>query len=290
MPAAPPCPKGRVDHCPVPGYRKTLIGSPVPGRLEGMGSRGYDSMTFSPIGAACGLCITFAAAASGVQAQEQAKDASLPSPVVLELYTSQGCSSCPPADALLAELTGDPGLIPLALHVDYWDYIGWADNFANPHYTERQKAYARAAGSRMIYTPQMIVAGTRQVEGNDPEAVASAIAEARRTQSGIALKVVRQGDGLHVRAEAAPGSGPLKLQLVRYKPEATIDIAHGENAGRSVTYRNIVTEWQAVADWPGTPPLDMVLPASGDAPAVVLLQGAAPLGGPGAIVAAARVE
>ena len=99
---------------------------------------------------------------------------------VVELYTSQGCSSCPPADEYLGELAKEPGVIALALHVDYWDYIGWTDQFGSPKYTARQKAYARAGGSNTIYTPQMIVAGVDRIEGSNPEMVEGAI---RKQQS-----------------------------------------------------------------------------------------------------------
>ena len=96
-------------------------------------------------------------------------------PVVIELYTSQGCSSCPPADALLNELAGRDDVIALAMHVDYWDYIGWKDIFANPAHTVRQRAYANADGQRMIYTPQMIVGGKDHVVGYKPMHLAKLI-------------------------------------------------------------------------------------------------------------------
>lgn len=244
-------------------------------------------MMMKPLGAALGLSLS-AAAVTGAMAQQM--------PVVLELYTSQGCSSCPAADALLDSLADDPSLLPLALHVDYWDYIGWADTFAQPIYTDRQKAYARAAGERMIYTPQMIVGGVTRVEGNDPEAVAAAIAAGKAALPEVALQVTREGSGLRIRAEAmtsaaAPdGGAPMKLQLVRFQPEAVVEITRGENEGRTVTYRNIVADWQAVADWPGSPALDLLLPVSGEDPVAILLQRAAPQGGPGAIVAAVRLD
>src|SRR5918996_4983900 len=98
-------------------------------------------------------------------------------PVVVELFTSQGCSSCPPADALLAELAGKDGVIALALHVDYWDYLGWADSFASPAFTARQRAYAKKAHSRTIYTPQMIVQGEDRLVGSDDEMVLARIKE-----------------------------------------------------------------------------------------------------------------
>lgn len=90
------------------------------------------------------------------------------SPVVVELYTSQGCSSCPSADRVLEKLAGRDDILPLSLHVDYWDYIGWADTFADPAYTQRQKVYARNMGERMIYTPQMVINGGAHVVGNRP--------------------------------------------------------------------------------------------------------------------------
>lgn len=223
-------------------------------------------------------CALWAAGAAMALAQDGA--------VVVELYTSQGCSSCPSADALFERMTDDPSLIPLALHVDYWDYIGWTDVFGKPQFTERQKAYASAVGSRMIYTPQMIVSGSSRVEGNDPEAVAAAIAQEKTAPQQVKLTLERRGGELRLRASAAAQTAPLIVQLVRYDPEQTVSIEHGENAGKTVTYRNIVTEWSRVADWAGEPPLDMVLPIAGDEPAVVLVQQS----GPGTILAAARVE
>ena len=109
-----------------------------------------------------------------------------PAPVVVELFTSQGCSSCPPADALLAELAGAEGVIALALHVDYWDYLGWTDSFAAPKHTERQRAYAKAAKSRTIFTPQMVVQGSERLKGHDAERIRNRIEahRMRRRRSG----------------------------------------------------------------------------------------------------------
>lgn len=241
-------------------------------------------MMMKPFGMACILSLSGAAMTVAQTATERP-------PVLLELYTSQGCSSCPAADALLAELAKDPALIPLALHVDYWDYIGWADSFASPQFTERQKAYARAAGSRMIYTPQMVVAGEARIEGNDPEAVAQAVAAAQAMPVSAGLQLTREGEGLRIQATLTQPIAPLRVQLVRYKPEETVEIAHGENAGRRVSYHNIVTDWQVLADWPGEPPLDIVVPKVGEGPLVVLLQRMAESSnGPAEVVAAARID
>ncbi|OYU39256.1 MAG: DUF1223 domain-containing protein [Pseudorhodobacter sp. PARRP1] len=209
--------------------------------------------------------------------------------VVVELYTSQGCSSCPPADELMAKLAQTPGVIGLSLHVDYWDYIGWTDTFGQPGFTERQKAYAHAAGEKMIYTPQMIVAGDARVAGNQPSAVAQALAAVQ--PSPVSLSLTRQGDDLVISATAPqPLSNPVAVQLVHYTDRAEVEIAQGENSGLKVAYNNIVTSWQNVGDWPGVAPLQMVTPA-GSGPLVVILQArAADGGGPAQIIAAARLK
>lgn len=195
--------------------------------------------------------------------------------VLVELYTSQGCSSCPPADAYLAELVAQPGVIPLALHVDYWDYIGWADTFAIAKFTDRQRGYAHAAGRKMIFTPQMIIAGGESVEGNDPAAVEAAIARAQGAGSGVSLALTRVGDQVTIHAEANPPlTADSKVQLVRYREAAPVEIERGENAGKSITYHNIVTSWTLLGDWSGTAPLEVTAPVAGEDRVVVVIQGA----------------
>ncbi len=122
--------------------------------------------------------------------------------VVVELYTSQGCASCPPADEFLAELATHDEVIALALHVDYWDYIGWEDSFAQAAFTERQKMYARAIKSRTIYTPQMIIGGIDRVEGNTPDAVVNLIGKHMAVERTV--QVTHRTDG---RAGDDPGHG-----------------------------------------------------------------------------------
>lgn len=227
------------------------------------------------VSAACGLWLCAAAAASGQQGAGQQS----PSPVVVELYTSQGCSSCPPADALLAELAGQPGVIPLALHVDYWDYIGWTDEFAHPGFTKRQKSYAKAAGERMIYTPQMIIGGVERVVGHEPAAVSEAIARMASAPSPVRLTISREGGQIVIRAEADPPlDAPAMVQMVGYRSGAKVDIGHGENAGLSVEYRNIVTSWDRLGDWSGLEPLVLTAPSAGDGPVVVIVQRQGPAG------------
>ena len=202
--------------------------------------------------------------------------------VVVELFTSQGCSSCPPADEMLRDMTAMEGVIPLALHVDYWDYIGWVDTFGDARHTARQQAYAVAAGERMVYTPQMIVGGTDPVIGTDAMAVMDHVRRHADLPATVRIVARREGADLVIAADPAPVAGPLSLQVVRFLPEAEVEITRGENAGHRLVYANIVTDWQAVGDWDGRAPLSVRVPAPGDEPAVVLLQEP----GPGLIVAA----
>ncbi len=208
-------------------------------------------------------------------------------PVVVELYTSQGCSSCPPADDLLAELSDRDGVIPLALHVDYWDYIGWKDVFGRPQNTARQKAYARNAGRKMIYTPQMIIGGVADVVGANPTAVLDGISKVQNARSPVSMEVSRTGGRLRITASAS-GQTPAKMsvQLVRYMPEKTVTITRGENAGLTMKYSNIVTDWREIATWNGRSDLDLSEAISGSAPMVVIIQE----DGPGRILAAARLR
>ncbi len=206
---------------------------------------------------------------------------------VVELYTSQGCSSCPPADAYLAKLAAEPGVIALALHVDYWDYIGWTDKFSNPQYTQRQRAYAHAASSNTIYTPQMIVGGVDLVEGNDPAVVEAAIRRHQTTSPMVALQLMHKGDKVTIAAQAnAKLDAPLQVQLVRYHPTQRVEITRGENAGRTLDYANVVTSWSVVGQWDGKSDLYMTAPAAGQDVVVVILQSE----GPGQIMAAAQVK
>lgn len=234
------------------------------------------------VSAACGLWV----GVTGAGMAEEAIQTSEPA-VVVELYTSQGCSSCPPADEYLAMLVADPRVIPLALHVDYWDYIGWKDQFANPQFTDRQKSYARAAGSRTIYTPQMIVGGQERVEGHQPEELATLVQAHLAAGRPVSLRLERNGSGVRIIAEADPPlTEAVRIQLVRYIPKQTVEIESGENAGKTVTYHNIVTSWQVLGEWGGQAPLDIEAEAEGDEPVVVILQNS----GPAEILAAARLR
>ena len=242
------------------------------------GDRMRDEVTMMRpfVRAACGLML---ACAAPVAAQT-------PQGVVVELYTSQGCSSCPPADAFLATLADDPGVIPLALHVDYWDYIGWSDSFANPKFTDRQKAYAHAEGSKTIYTPQFIIGGQDRVIGHSPGDVAAAIVDVMQRGGTMQLWLERRGDLVSIRAVAdKPLSQQVRVQLVRYQPSSLVSIERGENAGHKIPYHNIVTSWSSLGDWDGQGEFTVQVPAKGDQPIVVIIQSE----GPGSILAAAQI-
>jgi hypothetical protein len=207
--------------------------------------------------------------------------------VVLELYTSQGCASCPPADALFSTFADRSDVIALGLHVDYWDYIGWRDRFAQPAFTTRQKTYARRSGSSTVYTPQMIIGGTDRVQGFRPMAVQDLLAQHRARAPQVRMSVERVDGQLIVRAEAEPPLGhEVSVQMVRYTPSETIRINAGENAGREVTYRNIVTVWAEIARWNGAGSVVWQSAIEGDAPVVVILQEA----GHGPILSAMRLR
>lgn len=193
--------------------------------------------------------------------------------VVVELYTSQGCSSCPPADALLAKLATRSDVLALALHVDYWDYIGWKDTFALPQFTQRQKLYARAAGHRTIYTPQMVVEGQDHVVGFRPMEVADLIMRHRAAAAMPGIGLSRAGDVLTVHL--TPGGdvgGPLVVQLVRFTPSQMVAIERGENAGQEILYANVVTEWTRIGDWDGQGALALDAAVPGEAAVAVIVQ------------------
>jgi hypothetical protein len=210
-------------------------------------------------------------------------------PVVVELFTSQGCSSCPPADAILAELAQRDDVIALALHVDYWDYIGWADEFASPAFTERQKSYARAHDKPSVYTPQMIVGGQDVIVGVKPMRLVDLIRAHEEQAPGAALTVRRSGDMIDIELSDAARPMPMVVELVTYIPSRTVDIARGENAGRTLDYHNIVASWTHVGDWTGVGVFRAEVRVTSDLPAVVLVQEVRNAG-PGPIVAAARLR
>ncbi|HEY2419585.1 MAG TPA: DUF1223 domain-containing protein [Steroidobacteraceae bacterium] len=171
-----------------------------------------------------------------------------PRPTVVELYTSQGCSSCPPADALLGELTHERNVLALAFHVDYWDDQGWIDRFASPAATQRQQRYGQTLKLASVFTPQAIIDGQRSLVGSDRSAILSQL---RGAHEGIAVTITAQGDDLEV--DLAPGNAQAgaDVLLLAVLPEAQTAVAHGENGGRKLQEFNIVRATYTLGTWNG---------------------------------------
>jgi len=186
-------------------------------------------------------------------------------PVVLELFTSQGCSSCPPADALLGELAQLPNVIALAWHVDYWNSLGWRDPYASRQWTERQQAYAVHLRDE-VYTPALVVNGASMVVGSDRAAVGAAMRQAPALPVPVSLR--RRGDSLE--AEIAPDSQILTRLLVIYDREHATDVASGENSGRRLQEYRIVRGLRSVEGTGNLLALPGIASTQG---AVLLLQG-----------------
>lgn len=208
------------------------------------------------------LLLLAAAVATGVGAgAARAQDKA---PVVVELFTSEGCSSCPPADAFLGELAQRPEIVALAFHVDYWDYIGWKDPYASPAYTRRQHEYTGALGLHMVYTPQMVVDGRTDVVGSDRRKVEAAIGKAAAGPK-LAIAIEKDTAGGYravIPAAAPPADGPATVWLALFDSERETRVARGENGGRTLKEYNIVREWRKLGTWNGDAialPLDIAM-------------------------------
>lgn len=242
------------------------------------------------------LFLGLAVIAFGLPAQ--ADDGSSKGPAVVELFTSQGCSSCPPADKLLGRLMDDQTVIALTYPVTLWDYLGWPDTLASRENTERQFAYAQVRGDSAVYTPQVVVNGREDVVGNNENAVRREIDGQATHGLAPAIKVglERNGAVLELRIGAAAPGAPkasATIWLGSITPEVKVDIGRGENSGRSIVYHNVVRSLRAIGMWKGHPvsidmPIDEISRDGGTA-CVVLVQLNEPAG-PGAIVGAATTS
>ena len=171
---------------------------------------------------------------------------------MVELFTSQGCSSCPPADRLLSELATRDDILALGFHVDYWDYIGWRDTFAKPEFSKRQQHYAKRLRHNSVYTPQIIVNGTSEATGSDRAAVLAMVGNAT-SEARVGIDVASaEGNALRIFANAADGATAADLWLVTFDRERAVEISKGENRGRSMRYSNVVRGLWKVGAWSGT--------------------------------------
>ncbi|NHF74202.1 DUF1223 domain-containing protein [Paracoccus xiamenensis] len=182
------------------------------------------------------------------------------SPVVVELFTSQGCIDCPPADNLLADLATQGDVLALSWHVDYWDYLGWPDEFARPEFSQRQKGYNLSWGARSLFTPQIVVGGETPIDLPRPADVAMAIDMERAEGDHVAI--TRRESGNRSEIELTPqGRLPpsIAVQLVRYLPERIVEVQGGENRGRRLVLRNVVAASEVLATWDGRAPLRLTV-------------------------------
>ena len=204
-------------------------------------------------------------------------------PVVVELFTSEGCSSCPPADAYLTELTRNGSVLPLAFHVTYWNRLGWRDPYSLETATVRQANYASRLSAGGSFTPQMVVDGRRSAVGSDRAEVAPLIAQAAAAAArAISVRVVRRGGDVAIDIGAGHGQG--SVLLIGFDRQHATPVNRGENAGRTLTESNIVRGFRKVGDWSGSS-LHLVAGAPPGEDLAVLVQDEA-----GHILAAARLD
>jgi hypothetical protein len=202
---------------------------------------------------------------------------------VVELFTSQGCSSCPPADKVIGELAKDPSVIALSMPIDYWDYLGWKDTLADARFSARQQAYSRVRGDRGVYTPQVVVNGSVHLVGSDRAGIEDAIGDTRKADGVMSVPVSMALAGKQISVSvAASNKGPAAMHgevwICSISKEVSIAIGRGENRGREVTYHNVVRNLLKVGDWNGsagnwTVPLENISRDGVDAAAVYVQDG-----------------
>jgi hypothetical protein len=231
--------------------------------------------------AAMAMAVPMALAGTAVPAAAQSH------PVVVELYTSQGCDSCPPADELLGMLAERADVIALSLHVDYWDYLGWKDELASPANSKRQRNYARALGERTIYTPQMIVQGRASIVGTHERDLERQIRALQDQPALVTMTASRDPGNVTVTLAPTGVSAPESVVFcVEYSPLETVSIERGENAGKRIDYANVVESWRKIGEWDGKGPATFSAELIGGMPVVVVVQQK----GMGPILAAMKVQ
>jgi hypothetical protein len=215
---------------------------------------------------------------------------------VLELFTSQGCSSCPAADQLAGRLSLDSQLVVMSVPIDYWDYLGWKDTLAIPAHAARQRAYAKARGDRQVYTPQMVVNGSAHAIGNDPSDIERAIQSTARKGISLSVPVALKAADARMTVRVAAGKderGAGEVWLCGIAKAVPVTIKRGENRGRTVTYHNVTRRWVKLGDWSGkaasfTLAMSELKTNDIDAAAVFLQSGSAER--PGAMLGAAIID
>lgn len=242
------------------------------------GSRKNGPMRF-----AVSLCLLGAFVGQPAFAQEKLKG-------VVELFTSQGCASCPPADATLRKLIQNGDVVGLSYHVDYWNYLGWADSLASKENTERQYGYARALGRNNVYTPQAVVNGRDHVKGADIQTIYNRLDTFSRAGEGLNVPVKAQRVADEIEIDIGSGTGKADVIVAYFTREQVVDVQKGENQGKQISYWHSVYDVQTVGMWEGNA-MTVKLPASVMQKAkkggcAILLQTTDASGNPSAIVGA----
>jgi len=213
-------------------------------------------------------------------------EAGLPQPAsaanlraVVELFTSQGCSSCPPADKIVGELAKDPSVVALSLPIDYWDYLGWKDTLADSRFSARQRAYSIMRGDREVYTPQVVVNGVTHVLGSDRKGIDAAVEKTRREDGimTVPVKMLKADGHIDISVPATAGQHA-EVWICAVSKSVPITIGRGENHGQQVIYHNVVRDMLKVGDWNGTAsswsvPIENISRNGADAAAVFVQDG-----------------
>src|SRR3954462_8908156 len=231
QPKAPNVPVIGTDPAPPQGYEPVVPGTIPPGNLPA-----------APVGVA-----------GPVPQRQMIRPETESRPIVIELFTAQGCANCPAADSYIGQLARRKDVLPLSFHVDYWDYIGWKDQFADPVFVGRQRAYAMTLGQHMVYTPQVVVGGASDAQGGNRATIEQRIREAKARQRMYPIEVMRDPQTGEVLLELPEAQLPVPATIwlvpYQYKDQAAID--RGENVGRKSESFNTVRSLQKVAVWNG---------------------------------------
>ena len=215
---------------------------------------------------------------------------------VLELFTSQGCHSCPPADKLVGQYANQGDVLALSWHVDYWNYLGWQDTFSKPEFTRRQQYYAAAFKRRGVYTPQAVINGRTHVVGSNASEIATLIDTYEGAGKGLTVPVrmTRTGDTVRVSLSGNQDVGNATIWIVYFDRKKTVDIKRGENRGKKITYHNVVRD-MTMLGMADRDVIDLTLPLDemkrkGTEACAVIVQRKTPKGLPGAIIGAAVLK
>ncbi len=209
---------------------------------------------------------------------------------VVELFTSQGCSSCPPADATLGEIVAQGDVVALSYHVDYWNYLGWADTLSSKENTERQYGYAKTMGRSGVYTPQAVINGRDHVKGTDLGAINAKVDGLKQSGKGLVVPVTATMRGDEIEIEIGEGQGEAEVVVAYFSKRQQVEVTKGENSGKSMDYWHSVNDVQSVGMWNGKS-MKLTLPGkvmgkSKKDGCAILLQSSGPNGEPAAILGA----